>query len=286
MPGKLLLFAWAGTILVPPSSSGSRMEHYTRAWRWRCSSGSRSRTPKRRTRLRRLGGSWAAPRSVFAIGGGAFVLSLLPQSPPAADITTHLRTHATPTSIGMLMARVLDLTAQALSDLRAPSARFGNLAGRRVSARPAAPETRAPRGLDEHAGSRHGGGLFAASNLAYVALEPSRSSRALSRWRSTRPWVPMTRSCSYGDIRVAPGVAFALQSPRPPVCRRRQQPHVRLSLRRRTEDVSVRPRIPRALERTAARPPVRRGTTRRTRRGAPQSARNSGSDRNVFGASP
>ena len=50
-------------------------------------------------------------------------------------------------------------------------------------------------------------GLFGASNLAYRALEPSLSSRALAL-EINKTLRPDDRLVLYGDLRVAPGVAF------------------------------------------------------------------------------
>jgi 4-amino-4-deoxy-L-arabinose transferase-like glycosyltransferase len=206
---RLLLFAWAGVILgFFTLEGGSRMEYYSfGAWPALAlllgvgiadAEGADETLVLWVTRVLALLGA------LFAIGAGTFVW-LSSRLPPAADITTDLRTHDAD-FYRNAMARVLDLTPKALSDLRVPLIVSATSLGSafllawllRKRGRPVVSTTALALGMV---------GLFAASNLAYVALEPSLSSRALAT-EINKTLGPGDAVVLYGDIRVAPGVAF------------------------------------------------------------------------------
>ena len=206
---KLLLFAWAGTILgFFTLESGSRMEYYSfGAWpalALLLGVAIADAEEEDEATVVWVTRALAALGVLFAIGGGAFVW-LSSRTPPAADITTHLRTHDAD-FYRNAMARVLDLTPQALSDLRVPLLVSATSLGGafllawllRRRGRPVGSTSMLALGMV---------GLFAASNLAYVALEPSLSSRALAM-EINKTLGPDDTIVLYGDIRVAPGVAF------------------------------------------------------------------------------
>ncbi len=211
---RLLLFLWAGVILGFFSvESGSRMEYYSfGAWpalalllglgiahaeegddRW----------------LRWITRALAALGLLYAVAAGVF-LRLAGRTAPAADITADLQTHGAD-FYQSSMARVLDLTPQALADLRTPlvlsagSLAAAFLVGWVLRER--------KRGVASMAALALGMvGFFVAANLSYRALEPSLSSRALAM-EVNKSLRPGDRIALYGDIRVAPGIAF--------YCRRR-----------------------------------------------------------------
>ncbi len=206
---RLLLFAWAGTILgFFTLEGGSRMEYYSfGAWpalALLLGVAIADAEGEDETPVLWVTRVLAAFGALFAIGAGVF-LWISSRTPPAADITTHLQTHDADFYRNS-MARVLDLTPQALADLRVPLlVSAASLGGGFVLAwllrkrgRPVASTTTVALGMV---------GLFAASNLAYVALEPSLSSRALAM-KINETLGPGDAIVLYGDIRVAPGVAF------------------------------------------------------------------------------
>jgi 4-amino-4-deoxy-L-arabinose transferase-like glycosyltransferase len=94
---RLLLFAWAGTILgFFTLEGGSRMEYYSfGAWpalALLLGVAIADAEGEDETPVLWVTRVLAALGALFAIGAGAF-LWLSARTPPAADITTHLRTH-------------------------------------------------------------------------------------------------------------------------------------------------------------------------------------------------
>jgi 4-amino-4-deoxy-L-arabinose transferase-like glycosyltransferase len=206
---RLLLFLWAGVILLFFSlESGSRMEYYSfgawpalalllgRAIAHAEEDDSRS--------LRWSGWALAALGALFAAGVGVFLLALA-MRPPSKDVSADLATHGAD-FYRSSMAHVLDLTPQAMADLRGPLilcavslfAAFLAAAILRERRRPVLSAGALALGM---------AGFFVAANLAYQDLEPSLSSRDLAMEinKSLRPGDEIV---VLGDIRVAPGVAF------------------------------------------------------------------------------
>ncbi len=217
---RLLLFAWAGTILgFFTLEGGSRMEYYSfGAWPALAlllgvaiaDAEGRDATPVLWvTRV------LAALGALFAVGAGAF-LWISSRTPQAADITTHLHTHDAE-FYRNAMARVLDLTPQALADLRVPLiVSAASLGGGFVLAwllrKQGVPSPRRP-----------------CWPSPWWDCSPPRTSRtslssrlcphALSRWKSTRPWVRGTRSCcteTSASLRASPSTAIAASCCTPP----------------------------------------------------------------------
>jgi 4-amino-4-deoxy-L-arabinose transferase-like glycosyltransferase len=207
-----LLFAWAGVIIAFFAvESGSRMEYYSfGAWPALALLLGAGLAEGERTGRRAL--VWAS-RSLAALAA-VFVLAaawfLARAGAPRADVASDLRTQATE-SYTSSMARVGDLTPEALADLRIPilvsAAALGlGFVGSwilRERRRDVASNVMLAAGMC---------GTFVAANLAYVALQPSMSSRGLAR-EIGRTLRPADEIVLYGDIRLAPGIAF--------YCRRR-----------------------------------------------------------------
>ncbi len=204
----VLLFAWAAVILgFFCLEGGSRMEYYSfGAWPALALLLGRALARAEDRRDRRL--LW--------IARGLVVLAVL----YAATVNTFLRAAGRGNAASLAadiqrhdadfynnaMARVLDLTPRAFADLRAPllvsaaSLLVGFVAALwlRERRRHVAAAAATALGMT---------GVFVAANLAYRALEPVLSSRALAS-QISGILRPDDLVALYGDIRVAPGIAF------------------------------------------------------------------------------
>ena len=140
---------------------------------------------------------------VYAAAVGMF-LRLTAHAPQATDMTADLHSRgAEPTN-----RRWLACSTSRPRPCRPAHAspRVGGVARRGPDRRVRVPRDRARNRVADRDGHRHGG-AFGASNLAYRGLEPSLSSRALAL-EINRTLRPDDRLVLYGDLRVAPGVAF------------------------------------------------------------------------------
>jgi hypothetical protein len=204
---RLLLFAWAACIFgFFLLESGSRMEYYAfSAWPALalligCGLDAAERRGARWVRA--VAGALAVLGLLYAAAATAFVAV---SGRGGGDVTADLRSGAAESYLSA-MARLRDLTPQALSDLRRPlllsaaSLAIAFAAGwaLRRRGRPVAANAATAGGM---------AGLFLAANLAYANLEPMFSSRELAR-RLAPVLRPTDRVVLYGDIRVAPGIAF------------------------------------------------------------------------------
>jgi 4-amino-4-deoxy-L-arabinose transferase-like glycosyltransferase len=206
---RLLLFVWAGVVLLFFTiESGSRMEYYSfSAWPAMCLLIGAGIADAERT-----GHPWlvliqralAGLAAVMALAAGCLVWSSIGVQ-AASDVSTHLSVHS-PEKYMTSMAHVLDLTPQSIADLRIPLilAASSILAAfvaawrwreRRVQALPT---------LTLALGMV---GFIVAAELAYGILNPSLSSRSLAL-EIEKCLQPSDQIALYGDIRVAPGVAF------------------------------------------------------------------------------
>jgi 4-amino-4-deoxy-L-arabinose transferase-like glycosyltransferase len=206
---RLLLFVWAGVILGFFSiESGSRMEQYSfAAWpalalllglgisdaeegydRW----------------LRWMTCTLAVLGVLYSTAVGLF-LGLFAHNPQAGDISADLNPGSAESYLSA-MARVRDLTPRALADLRGPLILS---AASLLMAFPAAWLLRLRKsGLASTIALALGMvGFFVAANLSYRAFEPSLSSRALAM-EINKILRPGDQIAIYGDIRVAPSIAF------------------------------------------------------------------------------
>jgi 4-amino-4-deoxy-L-arabinose transferase-like glycosyltransferase len=204
---RLMLFLWAGVIVVFfMIESGSRMEYYSfGAWpalALLLGHGLDSAERSGRRWVRGVAGALAAFGVIYAALATAAVAAF---GRNRGDIVAHLQTKDA-TAYQTALARLTDLTPQALADLRMPLlVSAGALLVAFVSAwvlrrhgRPLAATCAMASGM---------AGLFLAANLAYAGLEPSFSSVGLAR-QLDGLLQPGDRVAFYGDIRVAPGVAF------------------------------------------------------------------------------
>jgi len=206
---RLLLFLWAGVILLFFSlEGGSRMEYYSfGAWPALALllGVSIARAEERQDRwLRWSTGALAVLGALFAAGAGIFLLALAAR-PRGTDITAHLNTRGAD-FYDNSMARVLDLTPEAMADLRAPLvvSAFSLCAAFLI----AWILRKRGRALGSTVAVALGmAGFFVAANMAYKDLEPSMSSRELAL-EIRESLGPNDRIALMGDIRVAPGIAF------------------------------------------------------------------------------
>jgi 4-amino-4-deoxy-L-arabinose transferase-like glycosyltransferase len=206
---RLLLFAWAAVILgFFCVEAGSRMEYYGfGAWpalALLLGLGIALAEERGDRRLLWISRGLAVLGALYAAGAAVFLRTVARPAVPA-DITTDLRTHGAD-FYRSAMARVLDLTPQALADLRGPLilsasslfVAFLASAILRRRRRHVAATVVIALGMV---------GVFVAANLSYRALEPSLSSRGLAM-RINQSLRPEDRIALYGDIRVAPGIPF------------------------------------------------------------------------------
>jgi 4-amino-4-deoxy-L-arabinose transferase-like glycosyltransferase len=209
---RLLLFVWIAVIVgFFVLESGSRMEYYSfGAWPAMAlllGLGLARAEESGEAAPRRLSLALAILAALYAAGSVAFVAKM---GRAAGDITADLETHGAD-FYQSAMARALDLTPRALADLRAPlllsaAGLLGAfvLAWRlRCRGRSVAATVAAAAGMALFLG---------AAELAYDDLSPSLSSRDLAV-RLNDELRPADLVVLYGDIRVAPGIAF--------YCRRR-----------------------------------------------------------------
>ncbi|HWZ84605.1 MAG TPA: glycosyltransferase family 39 protein [Thermoanaerobaculia bacterium] len=206
---RLLLFAWAAVIVgFFCLESGSRMEYYSfGAWpalALLLGLGIALAEDRGDRRLLWISRGLAVLGALYAAGTAIFLRAVARPAIPA-DITADLKTHGAD-FYQSAMAHVLDLTPQALADLRGPLilsaaslfAAFLASAILRQRRRHVAATVVIALGMV---------GVFVAANLSYRALEPSLSSRSLAM-RINRDLRPEDRIALYGDIRMAPGIAF------------------------------------------------------------------------------
>ena len=206
---RLLLFCWAAVILgFFAVESGSRMEYYSfGAWPALALLIGAAMSDAEASRPLSLVGAQrvlAALAAVYALAAVWFLR--VERAGGNGDVASDLRTHGAD-FYKSSMARVGDLTPEALARLGVPIA---------VSAASLAVGFLGAWMLRER--RRHVAsavllaagmcGAFVAANLAYRALEPSLSSRELARAICKAPMMPGDKIVLYGDIRVAPGVAF------------------------------------------------------------------------------
>ena len=209
---RRMLFLWAGVIILFFAiESGSRMEYYSfGAWPALALLLGHGLDSAERSGKRWVGAVTGALAAAAAVYAALAVTAVSALGRNGGDIVSHLQTRDT-NAYQTAMARVADLTPQALADLRAPLlvsagalvVAFAAAWGFRRRGRPLAATMAMAAGMAS---------LFVAANLAYSDLEPSFSSVGLAR-QLDGLLRPGDRIAFYGDIRVAPGVAF--------YCRRR-----------------------------------------------------------------
>src|SRR5215468_8350221 len=177
---RLLLILWGGFILLFFSLTfGSRMEYYSfggwPAMAMLLGLGLARAEERGGAAPRRLSLALAVLAAVYAAAATAFLAAM---GAPTGDVTADLRTHEVD-FYQSAMARALDLTPQALADLRTPVllSAAGLLAAfvagwrLRIRGRPVAATVATAAGMAV---------LLAAAELAYGDLSPSLSSRELA----------------------------------------------------------------------------------------------------------
>ena len=206
---RLLLFVWAGVILLFFTfESGSRMEYYSfGAW------------PAIAMLLglgladaEESGGAWLeaiqrilAGVAVVLAAATGIIFWLTIHIPAANDISSHVEMRSTEKSLSS-MVHVLDLTPQSFADLRLPVILFSvSILVAFVAAwilREAGigwlPNIALALGMV---------GYVLAAHIAYDTLNPTLSSRTLAL-ELNKTLKPDDQVALYGDIRVAPGIAY------------------------------------------------------------------------------
>lgn len=211
---RLLLFAWAAVIIgFFVLEGGSRMEYYSfGAWpalALLIGVGIERAESAHGRAVLWISRGMAALGVVYAGAAAAFLREFAPGS-AATGITADLRAHGEDFYRNS-MAHVLDLTPQALADLRGPLVLSAVSLCAAFLAAWILRERR--RNVEVSVAVALGMvGFFFAANLSYSRLEPSLSSKGLAM-ALNQTLRPDDRIVLYGDIRVAPGIAF--------YCRRR-----------------------------------------------------------------
>jgi hypothetical protein len=146
----------------------------------------------------------AGVAAIFAAVAGYLVLGSL-KVQAATDIATHLALRS-PEKYVTSMAHVLDLTSQSVADLRLPLL----ISSLSILVAFFLAWLWRERGISWYPNFAMAAGmvgLFFAANMAYGVLSPTLSSRTLAR-ELTGVLQPSDQIALFGDIRVAPGIAF------------------------------------------------------------------------------
>ncbi|HWZ54610.1 MAG TPA: glycosyltransferase family 39 protein [Verrucomicrobiae bacterium] len=206
---RLLLFVWAAVILLFFTiESGSRMEYYSfGAWPAICLLiGAGIANAEKR------GHGWLKPiqrvlaaMAVTLAGVAAYLVRLSKNVQAAGDVSDHLDVHS-PEKYMTSMAHLLDLTPQSMADLRIPLIVSAVSVLVAFVAAWVLRERRIP-GLPNIALALGMIGVVVAAEIAYGVLNPTLSSRSLAV-EIEKHLGPEDQIALYGDIRVAPGVAF------------------------------------------------------------------------------
>ncbi len=206
---RLLLFVWAGVILLFFTfEGGSRMEYYSfGAWPAIClllGLGIANAEETGRSWLKPLQQILAALAVLFAAVAGYFLwISIHVRA--ASDVSSHL-VQQSPEKYLTSMAHLFDLTPQSVADLRLPL--IISAASMLIAFVTAwLLRERAISWLPNFAMALGMVGFFVAAHMAYGVLNPTLSSRSLA-FELTKYLRPGDQIALYGDIRVAPGIAF------------------------------------------------------------------------------
>jgi 4-amino-4-deoxy-L-arabinose transferase-like glycosyltransferase len=206
---RLLLLVWAGVILLFFTiEGGSRMEYYSfGAW-------------PAISLLLGLGiaqseetdQAWLKPiqrilagLAVSLAAVACYFLWISKQVRAASDVSSHLALRS-PEQYVTSMAHLLDLTPQSVADLRIPLI-ISSLSILVAFVTAWVLRERGISQLPNIALALGMAGFVFAANLAYGVLNPTLSSRSLA-FEISRNLRPGDQIALYGDIRVAPGIAF------------------------------------------------------------------------------
>jgi hypothetical protein len=206
---RLLLFVWAGVILLFFTfESGSRLEYYSfgswPALALLLGLGIAHAEENNSRWLLPIHRGLATLGVLLAAVAGYFIWDSL-HVPAANDISTHLEMRSPETYLTS-MVHLLDLTPESVADLRVPvilsalSLLVAFVAAWALRKRgvPWLPSAALALGM---------AGFILAAHIAYDALNPTLSSRSLAM-EIRKCLRPEDQIALYGDIRVAPGVAF------------------------------------------------------------------------------
>jgi 4-amino-4-deoxy-L-arabinose transferase-like glycosyltransferase len=206
---RLLLFVWSGVILLFFTlESGSRMEYYSFG-AWPAISlllglGIANAEETDQSWLKPIQRILAGLAILFAAVAGYF-LWISVHIHAASDVSSHL-VQQSPEKYLTSMAHLFDLTPQSVADLRLP---LIISSGSMLIAFVAAWILRERKisWLPNFALALGMVGFFIAAHMAYGVLNPTLSSRSLA-YELTKYLRPGDQIALYGDIRVAPGIAF------------------------------------------------------------------------------
>jgi len=205
----LLLFVWAGVILLFFTlESGSRMEYYSfGAW-------------PAISLLLGLGiahaeetdYAWLKPiqrilagLAVLLAGVAAYFLWVSMGVRATSDVSSHLALRS-PEKYVTSMAHLFDLTTQSVADLRIPVI-ISSVSILIAFVTSWLLRERGISWLPNFSLALGMAGFFFAAHMAYGVLNPTLSSRSLA-FEINRYLQPSDKIALYGDIRVAPGIAF------------------------------------------------------------------------------
>ena len=206
---RLLLFGWAGVILLFFTfESGSRLEYYSfGAWpamAMLLGAGIARAEETEQHWLRPVRRVLAALAVCFALTAGYFIWGTIHIS-AAKDVADHLEMRS-PENYMTGMVHLLDLTPESVADLRFPivlssvSVLIGFVAAWALQERGIqwVPNIALAFGMV---------GFIIAAHIAHNVLNPTLSSRSLAL-EMNKFLLPDDQIALYGDIRVAPGIAF------------------------------------------------------------------------------
>jgi 4-amino-4-deoxy-L-arabinose transferase-like glycosyltransferase len=206
---RLLLFVWAATILgFFTLESGSRMEYYSfGAWpaiALLLGYGIAQAEESDQFWLKPIQRLLAGMAIIFAAVAGYFLIGSL-KIQAASDVSSHLSLRS-PEKYVTSMAHVLDLTPQSVADLRIPLI----ISSLSILIAFVLAWIWRERGISWYPNFAMAAGMvgfFIAANIAYGVLSPTLSSRTLAR-ELNKILQPGDQIALFGDIRVAPGIAF------------------------------------------------------------------------------
>jgi len=206
---RLMLFAWAGTILLFFTfESGSRLEYYSfGAWPAMCmllGLGLADSEETDQEWLRPVHRVLAALSVVLATVAGYFLWASM-HIQAASDVSSHLVMRS-PENYLTGMVHLLDLTPQSVADLRLPVI-LSSLSVMIAFVGAWALRERGVKWLPNIALAVGMVGFILAAHIAHDVLNPTLSSRTLAM-ELNKNLRPGDQIALYGDIRVAPGIAF------------------------------------------------------------------------------
>jgi 4-amino-4-deoxy-L-arabinose transferase-like glycosyltransferase len=206
---KLLLFSWTGVILLFFTiESGSRLEYYSfGAWPAMCmllGLGIADAEESDQEWLRPVHRVLAVLSIVFAAVAGYFLWATM-HIQAATDVSSHLDMRS-PENYLTGMVHLLDLTPESVADLRLPII-LSSVSVLIAFVVAWALRERRIKWLPTIALAAGMVGFILAAHIAHDVLNPTLSSRTLAQELS-KDLRPDDQIALYGDIRVAPGIAF------------------------------------------------------------------------------